>query len=270
MAGRLDGKVAVVTGGASGIGKACALRFAHEGADIVVADLDEERAHETVAEVKAAGRGSFFVRTDTSKHEDCEELAARVYSAYGRANALVAAAGISHALYVSGKEAAGPVSPEREASFIINKPIEYWEKVLAVNLTGVMYTNRAFARRMVEHAQGGSIVNIASGAAKIPIPGAADYCVSKAGVWMLTKTLALELAPRGVRVNAIGPGFIETPMTATARADEARGQQILSGIPMGRFGRPEDIANTALFLASDEASYFTGEILFPDGGLFTG
>jgi NAD(P)-dependent dehydrogenase (short-subunit alcohol dehydrogenase family) len=117
---------------------------------------------------------------------------------------------------------------------------------------------------------GGSIINIASGAAKIPIPGAAEYCVSKAGVWMLTKVLALEVARHKVRVNAIGPGFIETPMTASMRADEQRVQRLVSSIPLGRLGEPLDIANTALFLASDESSYFTGEILFPDGGMFTG
>lgn len=270
MAGRLDGKVAAVTGGASGIGRACAVRFAQEGADIVVADLDEERGAETVSMVKALGRQASFVRTDTSSHESCEALAEQVFARFGRADALVAAAGISHALYVSGKESSGEVSSTRDAAHIINKPVEYWEKVLSVNLTGVMYTNRAFARRLVDRNQKSSIINIASGAAKIAIPGAADYCVSKAGVWMLTKVLAVELAGYGIRVNAIGPGFIETPMTASMRADEDRVQQLVRSIPLGRLGVPEDIANTALFLASDEASYFTGEIIFPDGGLFTG
>ena len=158
----------------------------------------------------------------------------------------------------------------RDASHLINKPVEYWEKVLSVNLTGVMLTNRAVARLMVENGWKGSIINIASGAAKIPIVGAADYCVSKAGVWMLTKVLALELAGYGIRVNAIGPGFIETPMTASMRADEERVRRLVAGTPLGRLGTPEDIANAALFLASDESSFFTGEILFPDGGLFTG
>ena len=269
MPGRLEGKVAVITGGASGIGRACAIRFAEEGANIVVADLDEDRAQETSAAVKALGRESFVQRTDTSREADCEALADAAVSRFGGIDALVAAAGISHALYVSGQPR-DEVAGSRDAALLINKPAEYWEKVLNVNLTGVMLTNRAIARRMLDSGRGGSIVNIASGAAKIPIVGAVDYCVSKAGVWMLTKGLALELARDGIRVNAIGPGFIETPMTAGARADEERSRAILAGIPVGRFGQPEDIANTALFLASDEASYFTGEILFPDGGLFTG
>jgi NAD(P)-dependent dehydrogenase (short-subunit alcohol dehydrogenase family) len=269
MAGRLQDRVAVVTGGASGIGKATALRFAEEGADIVVADLNAERAAEVVAAVKALGRRAAFVRTDTSSAADCEALAAGAADAMGRIDVLVAAAGISHALYVSG-EATESVQGRRDAAHIINKPIEYWEKVLAVNLTGVMLTNRAVAKLMVEKGWPGSIVNIASGAAKIPIVGAADYCVSKAGVWMLTKVLALELAAHKIRVNAIGPGFIETPMTASMRADEDRLRALVSGTPLGRLGQPEDIANAALFLASDEASFFTGEIIFPDGGLFTG
>ncbi|MEX0783041.1 MAG: glucose 1-dehydrogenase [Dehalococcoidia bacterium] len=267
--GRLDGKVAVITGGSSGIGRACALRFAEEGADVVIADLDEARGTETVAAVKALGRRSMFQVTDTSREADCEALADRAVHEFGKIDALVAAAGISHALYVSGQQREG-VAESRDGALLLNKPTEYWEKVLNVNLTGVMLTDRAIALRMVASGNGGAIVNIASGAAKIPIVGAIDYCVSKAGVWMLTKGLALELASQGVRVNAIGPGFIETPMTASARSNEERARAIRAGIPMGRFGQPEDIANTALFLVSDEAAYFTGEILFPDGGLFTG
>jgi NAD(P)-dependent dehydrogenase (short-subunit alcohol dehydrogenase family) len=269
MAGRLEGKVAVITGGASGIGRSCAERFAREGANVVVADLDEARGAETVAMVKGLGQEATFVRTDTSKEADCEALADAAVTKFGQIDVLVAAAGISHALYVSGSEPS-EVSGEREASFLLNKPAEYWEKVLSVNLTGVMLTDKAVARRMIAGGRPGSIINIASGAAKIPLPGAADYCVSKAGVWMLTKVLALEVARHQIRVNAIGPGFIETPMTASMRADEQRVRQLVSGIPLGRLGQPSDIANTALFLASDEASYFTGEIIFPDGGLFTG
>jgi NAD(P)-dependent dehydrogenase (short-subunit alcohol dehydrogenase family) len=270
MAGRLAGKSAIITGGASGIGKATALRFAEEGANVVVADLNPGRAAETAAAVKAIGPRAIAIRVDTSSEAENEALAERAFAEFGTIDILVAAAGISHALYVSGEPAAGERPVDRSASFVVNKPVEYWEKVLAVNLTGVMLTNRAVARRMIERGAGGSIINIASGAAKIPIPGSADYCVSKAGVWMLTKCLALELAPHAIRVNAIGPGFIETPMTERMREDEAAVQRIISTTPLGRLGQPLDIANTALFLASDESSFWTGEILFPDGGLFTG
>ncbi len=269
MVDRLIGKRAVVTGGASGIGRACAEMFAREGADVVVADLDALRGADTVAAVRALGRQSLFIRTDTSSESDCDALAAQAEAAIGPIDIVLAAAGVAHALYVSGQDAGGAAG-SREESLLINKPLEYWEKVLNVNLTGVMLTDRAFARQMVAAGRPGSIVNIASGAAKIPIAGAADYCVSKAGVWMLTKVLALELAGKGIRVNAIGPGVIETPMTERMRADEGRARAIVNSTPLGRFGTPEDIAYMALYLVSDESSFVTGEILFPDGGLFTG
>jgi NAD(P)-dependent dehydrogenase (short-subunit alcohol dehydrogenase family) len=270
MAGRLEGKVAVITGGASGIGRATAIRFAQEGANVVLADLNPQRAAETAAAVKALGRQAMVVNTDTSSPSENEELAESAINEFGTIDVLVAAAGISHATYVSGDEQQQAANADRTAGYLINKPVEYWEKVLAVNLTGVMLTNRSVARRMVDRGIKGSIVNIASGAAKIPLPGAGDYCVSKAGVWMLTKVLAVELASYGIRVNAIGPGYTETPMTAGIQSDEARKRAIIAGTPLGRLGQPEDIANTALFLASDESSFFTGEILFADGGLFTG
>jgi len=269
MAGRLEGKVAIVTGGASGIGRQCALTFGREGAKVVIGDLDERRGAETAKELSASGTQASFLRTDTSVEADCEALADEAVRRHGRLDVLLAAAGISHALYVSGSDARD-VGPERgPAAGVLGKPTDYWEKVLSVNLTGVMMTDRAAAKRMMETG-GGSIINIASGAAKIPIAGAAEYCVSKAGVWMLTKVLALEIGRHNIRVNAIGPGFIETPMTASMRSDEARVQQLVNSIPLHRLGVPEDIANTALFLASDESNYFTGEILFPDGGMFTG
>jgi len=267
MAGRLEGKVAIVTGGASGIGRQCALTFGREGARVVIGDLDEARGGEVASELKAMGTQASFLRTDTSVEADCDALADEAVKRHGKQDILLAAAGISHALYVSGVEAEGPRGGGPAG--VMGKPTEYWEKVLNVNLTGVMMCDRAAARHMIENG-GGSIINIASGAAKIPIAGAAEYCVSKAGVWMLTKVLAIEIARHKVRVNAIGPGFIETPMTASMRADEQRKQAIVNSVPLGRLGQPEDIANAALFLASDESSYFTGEILFPDGGMFTG
>ncbi len=270
MSRKLEDRVAVITGGASGIGRACAERFAAEGADIVVADLNPERGAETVAAVEGAGRRATFVRTDTSKEADNEALAAAAVEAFGKIDVLVAAAGISHADYVSGEAGDFDRRSDPTRGYILNQPPEAWEKVLAVNLTGVMLTDRAVARRMIAAGNGGAIVNIASGAAKIPIPGAADYCVSKTGVWMLTKTLALELAGHGIRVNAIGPGMIETPMTVLAHADEERRRQIETNTPLGRFGQPEDIANAALFLASGESSFTTGQMLHPDGGIFTG
>ena len=267
MSGQLEGKAALITGGASGIGAACAVRFAQEGADLLLADLLPDRAAETVAAVEALGRRAVVAECDASREADNEAIAQRCVDEFGRLDVCVAAAGISHAAYVSG-ETREP-DPDRTATYIAKQDVEHWEKVLAVNLTGVMLTDRACARRMLELGNGGSIINLASIMAKFPMPGAGNYCVSKAGVWMLTKVLAQELAPDGIRVNAIGPGFIETPMTASIQADESLNQWVHSLTPMRRFGKPEEIAKAALFLAGDEASYMTGEILHPDGGWFT-
>jgi len=154
--------------------------------------------------------------------------------------------------------------------YVIHKPVEYWEKVLAVNLTGVMLTNRAVARRMIAQGEGGAIVNISSGAAKAPIRGMADYCVSKTGVWMMTRCLALELASEKIRVNTVAPGLIDTPMTLAVTTDEERRQRRIESIPLNRLGEPSDIAEAALFLLSDQAGYITGQILHPDGGVFVG
>jgi NAD(P)-dependent dehydrogenase (short-subunit alcohol dehydrogenase family) len=264
--GRLDDKVAVITGGASGLGRACALRFAEEGADVVIGDRDEDRARKVAKDVENMGRRALVVPTDTSKEQDCDALAAAAAREMGSIDVLVAAAGISHASYVSGREAREPRG-ERAETFVVRKPVEHWQRVLDVNLTGVMLTNRAVASMMIDQGRGGAIVNIASGAAKMGLPGAADYCVSKAGVWMLTKCLALELAAHRIRVNAVGPGFIETPMTASFRSNDAMVAAVISRTPVGRLGLPEDIANACLYLVSDEASFVTGEILYPDGGL---
>ena len=266
MATRLGGRTAVITGGASGIGAACARRFSAEGADVVIADLDADRAGPTLDAVRAYGRRAVFVRTDTSSEEDNLALAERAMTEFGRIDTLVAAAGIASADYVSGQAPGGESSGGRA---VLQQPLADWERVLAVNLTGVMLTNRAVAARMMGHG-GGTIVNIASSAAAIPLRGAADYCVSKAGVWMLTKVLALELVGHGIRVNAIGPGFIETPMTAAMRQDPSGEAAMKRMTPMRRLGQPEEIASTALFLASEDSSYLTGQLLFPNGGMFVG
>jgi len=262
---RLAGKVAVITGGASGIGAACARRFAAEGADIVIADLDAGRATEALAAVEDAGRRALFVRTDTSSEADNVELADRTMAAFGRVDVLVAAAGVANASYVSGDDASGTGFRP-----LLQQPVADWERVLAVNLTGVMLSDRAIAARMIEAGNGGAIVNIASSAAVIPLRGGADYCVSKAGVWMLTKVLALELVGHGIRVNAIGPGFIETPMTAGMRNDPAGEAAMKRMTPMRRLGEADEIASTALFLATADSSYITGQLLFPNGGMFVG
>ena len=258
MAGRLANKIALITGGGNGIGRACALRFAEEGATVCVADLVLEAAKETA---RRAGGASLPLQVDTTEEAANDAMVRRCVEGLGAVDILVAAAGVG-----SPRQAAtGSDQPHT----VLSMPTEQFRAVIDVNLYGVLFSNRAVARWMVANRRGGSIVNLGSIMSKMPSPGAA-YSVSKAGVWMLTKCLAQELASQGIRVNAIGPGFIETSMTAALRADAARSRWAMGMTPMGRYGQPEEIASTALFLASDEASYFTGEILHPSGGVFVG
>ena len=268
---RFQGKVALVTGGASGMGAEASLRLAREGAAVAVVGLaDDPRGAEVVAEIQDAGGQAIYVGADVSREAECDAAAQAAVDAFGRIDLCLAAAGILHAQYVSGEVSDDDPSPRNRDGHIINKPIEFWEKVLSVNLTGVMLTNRAVARRMIDQGDGGAIVNISSGAAKIPMVGSADYSVSKAGVWMLTRVLALELAPHSIRVNTVAPGVIDTPMALGLSQNEERRAAFERFVPLGRLGEAEDIAEASLFLLSDHASYITGQILHPDGGLFTG
>ena len=267
--GRLAGRVALITGGSSGIGRATAERFAEEGADIVLADRDVVRGAEVATALRAVTNNRvLFLEVDVVDEASVLAMVERAVDAFGRIDTVVAAAGIANAGYVSGQVREGAGDPE--SRLLINTPLPDWQRVLDVNLTGVMLTNRVVARHMIGCGTRGSIVNIASTAARIALPGAADYCVSKAGVVMLTQVLARELLPHHIRVNAIGPGFIETPMTAAMR-DDPEGQAMMLGMtPMGRLGTPREMANTALYLACDESSYTTGHTLYPNGGMFVG
>lgn len=273
--GRLDSKVAVVTGGANGIGRACAELFAREGADVVVADVADDAGKEAVAAIEALGRRAWYVHCDATSEQDNESAMQLAVDELGALDVAVTAAGITHFGYRSGDLQAelehvaklGIIELDPPRQFLA-MPVDDWHRVIDVNLTGTYYAVRAAARRMVEAGRGGSIVTLASIAAKHPEAGPIAYTVSKAGVWMLTKQAARALAPAGVRVNALGPGFIETNMTAIIRS-LPMADTVGPMIPMGRMGTPEEVAYAALFLASDESSYFTGEILHPDGGFFT-
>ena len=268
---RFEDRVALVTGGASGMGRETSLRLAREGAAVVVAGLpDDERGPETVALIEAEGGRALYVGADVAREADCDAMAQAALDAFGRLDYCVAAAGILHARYVSGEIAPEDQNPDRSAGHLTNKPLEFWERVLAVNLTGVMLTNRAIAKRLIAQGEGGAIVNISSGAAKIPMRGSAEYSVSKAGVWMLTRCLALELAPHDIRVNTVAPGVIDTPMALAVSSDESRRQQLERSIPLGRLGEAADIAEASLFLLSAQSDYMTGQIIHPDGGLFVG
>ena len=261
MAGRLAGKVALITGGGNGIGRACALRFVEEGARVCVADLDLAAAAETARLTKGDAKTARAVQVDTTDEAANDAMVARCVDGLGSVDVLVAAAGIGS----PRRPATGSDQPHT----VLDMPTDVFKKVVDVNLYGVLFSNRAVARWMMANRRGGSLINLGSIMSKMPSAGGA-YSVSKAGVWMLTKCLAQELAGHGIRVNAIGPGFIETAMTAPLRADSARSRWAMNMTPMGRYGQPDEIASTALFLASDDASFFTGEILHPSGGVFVG
>ncbi|MQA13228.1 MAG: SDR family oxidoreductase [Pseudonocardiaceae bacterium] len=264
MGAALQDKVAVVTGGASGIGQATAVRFAQEGADIVVADL--QPGEETVGLVKDAGRRAISVPADTTQESDCDAMVAAGVSEFGHVDIGIAAAGIATR---GGRSNVQTTQVQPDANHVVNLDTEVFQRVIDVNVLGVMMTDRALARQMLAQGTGGSIVNIASSAAKIPLAGASPYCVSKAGVWMLTKVMGLELAARGVRVNAVGPGYTATPMVDGIEDNKPAYDFAMSITPMHRLGTPAEIAAACLFLAGEESSFFTGQMLHPAGGQFT-
>jgi NAD(P)-dependent dehydrogenase (short-subunit alcohol dehydrogenase family) len=277
MGDRLDGKVCVVTGGGNGIGRACALRFAEEGGAVVVADLLDDNGRAVADEISAAGGQATFVHLDAASAADNETVAAAAEATYGGLDVLVTAAGISHAGYRSGDLEADAKLYLRRLEYdqrpgwdLVEADIDEVRRVIDVNLIGTLMAMQACAQRMLAAGTKGSIVTIGSIASKVPDAGPFAYVLSKSAVWMLTKKAARMLAPAGIRVNSIGPGFIETNMTAVIDlAPEELRQQLVDAIPLGRKGTPVDIANAALFLATDESSYFTGEMLHPDGGFFT-
>jgi glucose 1-dehydrogenase len=245
---KLDGKLAIVTGGASGIGKSICERFAADGARVVIADVNVEKG---CALAKALGASATFVKSDMSSAADIAALA-EAASALGPIDILVNNAGIVHA-----------------ADFLDLKA-EDFDRVLAVNLRGSFLLGQAVARLMAERVKAGGpagvIINMSSVNAVFAIANQVPYSVSKGGVNQLTKVMALSLAPYGIRVNAIGPGSIMTDMLASVNNDPAARNRILSRTPMGRIGEPSEIASIAAFLASDDASYITGQTIYADGG----
>ena len=266
--GALSDKVAVITCGISGLGRASALRYAAEGAQVVVADINAERGANAAAEMSASGASIEFVQVDVTSQASQEALFADVVERYGRVDTVLAAAGVSSSGYISGEVSEVEADPEER--LFHNRELADWEKVMAVNVTGVMLTNKVAIGHMLAKETHGTIVNIASIAGRRPLPGASDYCVSKAAVIMLTQTVATEYSTANIRVNAIGPGFIETPMTANIRQSPEWMETVMSMTPMQRMGQANEIASTALFLASAESSYFNGQTLFPNGGMFVG
>lgn len=275
--GRLQGKTAVVTGGGNGIGRACCQRFAGQGARVVVADLLADDGAETVELVTKDGGDAVFFELDAAEESANVALMATAVEAFGSIDVLVTAAGISHADYRSGDRAGNEQLVQRVLEAMTDPPkaflelsLDAWQRVLDVNLTGTMLAVHAAAAHMVPAGNGGSIITLASVAAKNPDAGPLPYAVSKAGVWMFTKSAARMLGPAGIRVNALGPGFIQTNMTELLTEIPGVQDMFTTTLPLRRLGQPSEIADAALFLAGDESSYITGEILHPDGGYFTG
>lgn len=245
LSNRLKGRIALVTGAGSGIGHAICRRLADEGARIAALDRDAVAAQATAA---AIGTDAWPVVADVTSVVDMQRAVADVAAQFGRIDIAVNAAGVG------------------ASALLVDTSIETWQRVMDVCLTGVFVSSQAQARRMI--AQGGPavIVNIASTNAQQPGEGLAAYCAAKAGVDMLSRVMALELAPHGIRVATVGPGLTDTPMVARLLANPSARDAFLDNIPAGRPARPEDIAAAVAFLASDDAAYVTGQTLYVDGG----
>jgi glucose 1-dehydrogenase len=239
--------VAIVTGAAHGIGRACARLFAQEGAAVVIADLDDEAGRRVAEEIETEGGRALFTRTDVGAAAEARRLVEQTLDAFGRLDVLVNNAGII-----------------KTADFLEISE-EDFDAVLRVNLKGVFLVGQAAARVMAKQRRG-AIVNMSSANAVVAIPNQVPYVTSKGAVNQLTKVMALALADKGVRVNAIGPGSILTDLLKVVMADEAARRKILTRTPLGRCGEPEEIAKVALFLACDDSSYITGQCIYPDGG----
>ena len=269
---KLAGRVAVVTGGGSGIGRAIALRFAGEGARVAVADVNAPGASAVVDEIAAAGGTALAVPTDVAASAQVDALFARVADAWGRLDVLVNNAGIgelSPGLQAEVQRAAAEMlggGPRRSLGATSRMSDDEWRRMIEVHLFGTFYCTRAALRIMEAAGAGGAVVNMASVAGLGGIPALPHYGAAKAGIIGFTKSVALEVGGGNIRVNAIAPGWIDTPMTADSPMVR---QMTLMRTPLGRAGLPEEIAAVALFLASDEASFVTGQVLSPNGGFST-
>ena len=244
---RLKNKVAIVTGAGSGIGRSIALAFAREGAKVVVADLNEKGGLETVDLVKKEKEEAIFVKVDVSQAENIDQMVEVCLKEFGQVDILVNNAGIVK------------MSPLHETTE------EDWDKILGVNLKSVFLSSKKVLPIMLSQGKG-KIINIASIAGLVGFSNLGAYCASKGGIIALTREMALEYAPQKINVNCIAPGVIKTAMTKEMLADETTRKSLESSTPYPRLGEPEDIAQAAVYLASDESDFVNGEILVVDGG----
>jgi len=250
----LKNKVAIVTGARRGMGKADALAFAKNGAKVVVSDISQEECQQVVDEIERGGGEALAVKCDVSNEKEIEEMVKKTIKKFGRVDILVNNAGIC------------------QFKPFLEMTEEEWDRTIDINLKGYFLCARVCAKEMVKQ-KSGVIVNIASivmGQIGKGMAGLAHYSAAKGGIAALTKTLALELAPHNIRVNTIAPGAVDTPMVDSAMADPKALEQILAMIPLHRMGKPEEIANTVLFLSSEDSSYITGSVVVVDGGWLAG
>ncbi|MCX5800393.1 MAG: 3-oxoacyl-[acyl-carrier-protein] reductase [Candidatus Eisenbacteria bacterium] len=242
----LLGKISVVTGGVQGIGRAIALTLAKRGSDVAVIDMKEEGSAELLSEIRDLGRGALFVKANVAILSDVEAAAKSILDSLGKVNILVNNAGIT-----------------RDA-LLVRMEEKSWDSVIEVNLKGTFNCTRVFLKEMLKHRDG-RIINVSSIVGMMGNAGQSNYAASKAGVIGFAKSVAKEVASRGITVNAVAPGFIDTALTKVL-SDGARAS-FMSSIPLGRAGSPEDVANAVAFLASDSASYITGQTIHVDGGM---
>lgn len=246
---RLENKVAIITGAATGIGKAIALRFAKEGAAVCIDYVGHQEPGSVIQEIEQGGGKAIAVAADVTQPDQVANLVNQVVQKFGKLDIFVNNAGI---------EFKHPIT---------EFPADEWDKVIAVDLKGPFLCIQASARQMIQQGQGGRIINISSVHEDLPMPTNAPYCAAKGGLRMLMRTVAVELAPHKITVNNIGPGAVFTPIDKDIEENPQLEAQLMAEIPVGRWGKPEEIAGLATYLASDEAGYCTGSTFFIDGGM---
>ena len=241
-------KITIITGAAQGIGLACGQRFASEGARVVLADINTDKGEAAAQAIRSAGGDAMFVGCDVGDKSQVVALVEAAVERHGRLDVMIANAAVLH------------------IADILDLEEEDYDRVLRTNLKGFFLTGQAAARQMVNQGGGGAIINMSSIQAVITLPNILTYSICKGGVNSLTTSMALALADKGVRVNGIGPGSIATDMVKQLMVDDAARKKLLSRTPLGRLGDPSEVAAVAAFLASDDASYVTGETIYVDGG----